>query len=352
MEIMLPTENSVVKKGEALLTARYQLSELAIKLIAIIYSGVKEDDPADKKYIIKASTIVELLGKDNKKIYTEIKNAVKEILKNPILIEDKDKKTWDMFNWVSGAKYKNGQISFYIAPNLKPYIIDIQKKYLKYSLKNILKLRGKYIIRTYEMLKNILNFADRYGLPREKVMSIEEFKKYIDAPESYRWGGSSGLKQRIVEVAKKQLKEKTDITFEYEELKHGKKVYGVKFMVSENLDNATTDKKEFPDFKEFVNLIREKYTGTGKYFGFKTINGSLYWLGIDFYGLMFAIDDNGNEKELSPSESKELYKQWYKIANTSKIYKDILSKSLNIKDVLQDPNIRIEFNNEVKKLKK
>lgn len=351
MQLILPDKNKVVKKGNSLLTARYQLSELAIKLITLIYSNIKEEDPVDKLYEIKVKDVADLLNKRNKKVYSELKIATKELIEESILIEDKENNKWEMFSWVSGAKCEKGIISFYISPGLKPYVLDIKKNYLKYQLRNILRLKGKYVIRMYEMLKNTFNLADKYNTLKEKLVTIEEFRNYIGAPESYIWGGSSGLRNRIVESAKKQFKEKTDIYFDYKEIKKGKKVYAIKFIIYKNKDNEDNEKKEFPDFKEFVNIIREKYTGTGKYFGFKTINNTIYWLGIDFYGLMFAIDDNGEEKELTPKESKELYKTWFKVVNVSTVYQDILKNSKNIKEELLNPEKRTQFNEEVKNLK-
>ena len=92
MALIVPSKDMEVKKSEVLLKARYQLGELAIKLVSIVYSNVKRSDEIGKDYQIKVSDIAKLMNKNYGEMYNLLKEATDELLENPIKIENKEKK--------------------------------------------------------------------------------------------------------------------------------------------------------------------------------------------------------------------------------------------------------------------
>ena len=238
-EMIELNKNYIVTKGEKLLKARYQLGELALKLISIIYSNVRRSDEVGKDYQIKVSDIAKLMNKNYGDIYKLLKEATDQMLENPIKIDlnesdDPKKKKWVKFNWISDALYENGIITFTISKRLKPFILDLQKKFVQYRLENILNLKGTYVIRLYEILKDIYNKKSRYEIKPEYIISVAELKEMLEIPKSYQY--SSGIKIRILEKAKKQFLKHTDLCFEYEEIKEGKKVTHLKFILMPNMN--------------------------------------------------------------------------------------------------------------------
>jgi plasmid replication initiation protein len=229
------SKDNYVTKSEALLKARYHLRELALKLISIVYSNVKRSDEIGKEYEVKVIDIANLMNKNYGEMYNLLKNAVDELLSSPVRIEDKEKKEWVAFNWISDAKYQDGVISFTISKRLRPFILDLQEKFLKYKLENILSLRGTYVIRLYEILKDKFNEKSRYSKKTEFILSVKELREMLEIPRSYQY--SSHIKKLILEKAKKQFEKFTDITFDYEEIKTGRKVNVIKFIIKENFKN-------------------------------------------------------------------------------------------------------------------
>jgi plasmid replication initiation protein len=196
MSLIIPNENMAVRKSEVLLNARYQLSELALKLISIIYSNVKRSDEIGKDYKIKVNDIAKLINKDYGNIYTYLKKVVDEMLESPVSIEIEKGKEWVKFNWISDAYYKDGIITFCISKRLKPYILELQQKFVKYKLENILNLKGVYAIRLYEILKDIFNQNTKYNKRAEKIYELYEFREMLQIPKSYSYGNSSGIKKK------------------------------------------------------------------------------------------------------------------------------------------------------------
>jgi len=336
MSLIIPSKDMEVRKSEALLRARYQLGELAIKLVSIIYSNVKRSDEVGKEYQIKVSDIAKLMNKNYGEMYNLLKEATDELLENPIRIEDKEKKRWVMFNWIADALYQDGVISFTISKRLKPYILELQQKYLKYRLENILNLRGTYVIRLYEILKDILELNLRYGNKAEKIVSVNELREILEIPKSYPWGGSSGIRSRILDKAKQQLEAHTDIIFEYEEIKTGRKVTHLKFIIRPNPAKLQTDNRTqqnyFKNRITFVALLRKNYSGNGKFFGFKMVDGVNYWLGLDKQGLVYGWNKD-DIKDFNAVESAGVYDIWLKIAQNSDIYKQLVEQSVDLREL-------------------
>ena len=327
-----------VKKSEAIVKARYKLSPLAIKFISVVISNLKRSDDVNEEYVVKVKDFKELTGQKTKRIYELIDEALNDLLKNPLTIPlGDDKNSILKANWVSGAVYNEGEVRFMIYPPLRPFLLEVKEKYLKYRLENILSLRSSYVIRLYEILKDWLELNKRYGNKAEKIISLGEFRQMLEIPKSYQYGNSSGIKQRILEKAKTELAEHTDLIFNYEEIKTGRKVTHLHFYIRPNPKNIQTDNRiqenYFKSRKAFVALLRQNYSGNEKFWGFKNMDGVNYWLGLDNDGLVYGWNEKEGIKDFNAVESAKIYDTWLKIAQNSPIYQELVSDGVCLKEL-------------------
>ena len=327
-----------VKKSEAIVKARYKLSPLAIKFISVIISNLKRSDDVNEEYVLKVKDFKELTGQKTKRIYELIDEALNDLLKNPLTIPLGDEKNSILkANWVSGAVYNDGEVRFMIYPKLRPFLLEVKEKFLKYKLENILPLKSSYVIRLYEILKDWLELNMRYGNKAEKIVSVNEFREMLEIPKSYQY--SSHIKKLILEKAKVELAKHTDVLFDYEEIKTGRKVTHLKFIIRPNPKKLQTDNRMqnayFSSRKNFVSLLRKNYSGNGKFFGWKTIEGKNYWLGMDKNGLVYGTA--GEEiKDFNGVESAKIYDLWLKIAQNSDLYKQLIEQSISLKEIAEN----------------
>jgi len=254
--------NDIVRKSEFLVKARYRLNPLALKFITTIIANLKRSDEIDKKYTFKVKDFADLMNVTYHDIYAEMEEAVEELLKKPLHI--KEQSGWLKVNWISSARYKDGEgtISFRIDPDLRPYLLAVQEKFLQYRLENILKLRSGYIIRLYEILKDWYNTLERYNGTKkvEKIVELKWLRETLEIPNSYQY--SSGIKLRILQKAKQELLIHTDIKFNFEEIKTGRKVTHIKFKIEENTKNSNSEKDKYSFMKtlrSFINYLRKHY---------------------------------------------------------------------------------------------
>ena len=255
--------NLEVKKADAIVRARYKLNPLSLKFITALIAGLKRSDDINEEYVFKVKDFKELTGLKRKDLYWAVKEVMKELLDKPLHIPTDD--GFIMCNWVSGGHYIEdaGEVRFMIYPKLRPYLLEAQKKFLKYRLENILSLRSGYSIRMYEILKDIYEEKKRYNRATEKIFSLEDLRKMLEIPRSYNYGGKGGIKDRILEKAKEELAKHTDIKFDYKEIKTGRKVTHLKFTIKSNspADRPTkkiTNKKQ-SKFKELETKLNTQY---------------------------------------------------------------------------------------------
>ncbi len=223
-----------VIKSDTIVRARYRLNPLSLKFITVLIAGLKRSDDINQIYSFSVKEFKELTGLKRKDLYWAVKEAVREILEKPLYIpKDEDSNSFLMLNWVASAEYKEGEgvVEFEISKKLRPYLLSLKERFLKYKLENILSLANGYSIRLYEILKDWLEMNKRYGKKAEKIVSLEEFRETLEIPKGYKYGN---IKERILEKAKRDLAKKTDITFTYEEIKTGRKVTHIKFIITDN----------------------------------------------------------------------------------------------------------------------
>ena len=342
-KIIQISEDLEVKKADVVVRARYKLNPLSLKFITTLIAGLKRSDDINEVYQFKVKDFQELTKLKRKDLYWAVKEALKELLEKPLYIpkgKDKNDNSFLMLNWVASAEYKEGEgiVEFEISNKLRPYILEAQKKFLKYKLENILSLRSSYSIRLYEILKDWFELYNRYGNKAERIISLDELKQILEVPKSYNYGGKGGIKDRILNKSKQELENNTDIIFSYEEIKTGRRVTHLKFYIRENKKNAKQIKNiknnYFKSRKAFVSLLRKKYSGNGKFWGWKTIDNKNYWLGLDKEGLVYATGQG--IRDFNAVEAERLYDLWFKIAKNSSLYQEIVSEGACIKDVTEN----------------
>lgn len=213
----------IVTKSNKLINSNYDLSTQEQKIILTLASMVQPQDIEFKEYDFKIKDFMELLNIDNKASYSRIPKITKELMKK--VFEVKEGTDRLQLAWICSARYKTkeGRVILKFAPDLKPYLLELKGLHTSYKLKNILSLKGKYSIRLYEILKSNL-------FKKHITIELEELKNIVCAKEK-AYSIYNNFKLRVLLQAQKELKEKTDILFDFEEIKTGRKVTSIKFML-------------------------------------------------------------------------------------------------------------------------
>ena len=215
-------ENNIVSKSNTLIEANSRLNLVEQKMLLCLASNIEPNDRDFKTYTFPIKQFHDLLGLNGSTKYTELSKITKELLSK--VIEIRAGEELIQVSWLSSAIYNRnkGTIDMRFDPLLKPFLLELSSKFTSYRLANVVKLKSTYAIRIYELLK-------QYEDLRERTISLENLRYYLDAMDVYP--NYTNFKQRILKPSQKELNQKTDISFEFEEIKLGRKVQKIRFII-------------------------------------------------------------------------------------------------------------------------
>lgn len=216
---------SLVVKSNYLVEASYSLSTQEQRIILILASLVKPDEQDFHRYKIEVKEFNRLVGIKNESGYAETKEVTKKLLKRVVVIKNIADKTELQIGWLASAEYFDGKgyIELEFSPKLKPYFLALKECFTQYQLKNVIALKRSYSIRIYELLKQYEKIGERY-------FEIDHLKYILGIEEDkYKYYGH--FKDKVINPAKKELNNKTDIYFDFKEKKKARKVIGLYFFI-------------------------------------------------------------------------------------------------------------------------
>ncbi len=218
---------SVVKSNK-LIEAKYKLTLNEQRLVLLLTSLIKPEDEEFKDYFINLSELKEMLGIKSNDFNRQIKGITKDLLKNPLSIQEENKTI--QVNWISSATYfdNEGIVSLHFDPALKPYLLQLKKHFTAYELDNVFKLKSIYSIRLYELLLKEFNYYKQ--TKTVFIFKLIELKEKLGI-EKKEYSQIGEFKSRVLNSAQKELKAKSDIYFEYEGIKKGRKIVKIKFQI-------------------------------------------------------------------------------------------------------------------------
>lgn len=243
-------EKNLVSKSNELINTRYNLNLQEQKLILTLASMVQPDDSDFKSYNFKVKEFMDLLEIKDKSTYKNLDKVIKSLMEKTFVIK-KDSGEYIRLAWLSSAKYFKGNVTLEFSANLKPYLLMLKENYTSYKLENILKLKSCYSVRIFEILKSNL-------YKKNLIIDLETLKYLLQADKkTYNLYGK--FKEKILLKSQIELKEKTDIYFEFEEIKIGRKVTALKFYIKSNKENRALPKENIIDIsKENSEIVEDE----------------------------------------------------------------------------------------------
>ena len=238
-------ENYLVTKANTLITSNYDLSLEEQRIILTLASTVQPSDEDFKPYRFKIKDFMELLGVEAKSKYSVIPKVTKELMQKVLEIKQDNKII--QVAWLSSTVYEKGSgtVELEFSPKLKPFMLGLKEFYTSYRLKNVLELKGKYSIRMYEILKS-------NEFKKAAEIEVDDLRKILKA-DTGSYLVYQNFRNRIILQAQKELKEKTDISFSFEEIKTGRKVTSLKFYINPNKPDKALNEVSVTSLSETEN---------------------------------------------------------------------------------------------------
>lgn len=184
---------------------------------------IQPEDEDFKPYRISLNELADFLGINKNHIYADCKKITKKLLEKVVEIQEPGRLL--QTHWVSSADYIDGtgQVSLTFDPLLKPYLLQLKGNFTSSKLEMLLSFKSQYTMRMYTLLKQYERLKVReielQQLRDVLGIRVHQYKKYND------------LKKDILESTQKEFKAKSDIYFEFDEIKCGRRVSAIRFHI-------------------------------------------------------------------------------------------------------------------------
>jgi len=276
---MVKSKNLIVKSN-FIVEASYKLTLGEQRVIYVLTSMIKHDDKEFKTYRLTVKEFAEILGTKNKDMYSRVSQYVEGLRERDLTIIKQ--KSILKTKWLSSAEYfiEDGYVELCFDPKLKPYLLMLKERFTKLSLNQMVSFNSQYSGRIYELLKQYEKIGKRtFKLDELRVLlgiGFDEYKQY------------GLLKQRILNKAKEEINSNSDLKIDFEEIKKGRKVESIRFIIKTNLkaisevcatkEGECTNEEE-KDHTELINKVKsafkENITGKEAEFILNTANGDI-----------------------------------------------------------------------------
>ena len=215
MELQKSPSEKKIKQHNTITSGRYDFSACQLDVLFMLLASLDESDELGKEYHIRVKDIELITGR--KWNYQQLKEGNEGMMSRVFEIQmPQGLRQIVLFTTV---QYLDGTGSFYMKINedARPYFFDLKNNFTLLELKSVLGCSSKHAKRLYSLacqwrgtgghtysigeLKEMLGLKDPKGKEPEQYERVNDFQKYV------------------LDVAKKQINEQTDIVFDYELLK-------------------------------------------------------------------------------------------------------------------------------------
>lgn len=256
MEIVPISEKDskdLIYKSNNLINSKYNITLIQARFIAFVSSLINAYDDDFFTYSIRVQTILKFLKIDRKNL-NWLSESLKQLLTTMICLENSEK-VEEYTTFLSHFKLDkaNDILEFSFHRSLKPHYLQLKNNFTKLEQYN--KFESVYTLRFYEWLEYNISLYDIYKNSKYNIIEItldellEKFtsrykkkNKKFEIPGSYKI--YNRFKEKVLEVAKNELKAKSDISFEYEEIKVNRAVKSLVITITKNEERILKEFKE------------------------------------------------------------------------------------------------------------
>ena len=245
--------NKLVAQSRRLIEGRYNFTIWELRLYLKMVEMIQRSDTDFQEYRIYFKDLVGEYGGNSRNEYKVIQESADKLLRKIIKLEYVENGTEMIVKTqlLSSAKYpkdwrendENAYLELSFNPYLKPYLLDLKGNFLLYDRRNILKLKSKFSVRIYQLLKSYERKTNDSIVVEYEVKELRKMLLVNDEGNPIKqYRDYTAFKKRVILQAQKELQEHTDIAFSFDEIKKGKRINKIRFFVQKNRKQKTKEK--------------------------------------------------------------------------------------------------------------
>lgn len=223
-------DGKVSIRNDAIIAKQTPMTIQEARLLRLVIMQVSQYDEDLMEYEVSINEIADFIGVSYQNVHNEVRSVCEKLASQKITVKtDSAKESWSYRPWMALIEYNDGKIRLALNKYVKPYVMEFHELFTQYEMNDILQLRSYYALRIYEILKM------KYTSCRKKKntfdFTIEELREMTSTENKHNQIGH--FKKKVIDIAEREINEKTDINITAEMLKRSRKYIGIRFTVTE-----------------------------------------------------------------------------------------------------------------------
>jgi len=216
-----------VAKSNRLIQGQFGWSLTEHRIATMLIAQIDRGDKDFELQTLKISDFLKQTGIQGRRIYDEAEEICKNLLDSRIDIRtftEEDGRHYKGINPFDTCEYVEGkgEIRARFTKSMRPLLLRLKKRFTTYQLHNYARLSSRYSIRIFEYLKM------REDL-RSVTWTVDHLRDVLGCQNKY--SRFSDFKRRVLETARKDIKETCEIYFTYHVERDGQIPVSITFTI-------------------------------------------------------------------------------------------------------------------------
>ena len=230
---LFDTRTRVVKSNQ-LIQSRMAWTKLEHRVVAMMIAQLQKEDDRFTQQRVYIKDLADLTGRSGKSLYDQAEEICQKLLDQKVHVREvteDGRRHYKGYNCMSSCEYieGSGYILAKFNDDMRPLLLQLKERFTQYKLRSFMRLSSQYSMRIYELLKM------REGL-RFLRISMQELREILCCEDSYK--RFVDFRRFILDKSREELKEKTDIYFNYQVERKGQRPVRITFVIKQTEDDA------------------------------------------------------------------------------------------------------------------
>jgi plasmid replication initiation protein len=237
------TGKEVVVQHNVFLDSPKNLTLQEYKLFMFLISKINPECSDFSTFRVTAIEFAKAIGVENSTyIYRDLQAVAKRLMERVVKISRPESNLIIQTHLISSIYYwcGEGYVDIKISDEMKPYFLNLKREFTQYKLSQITTLSSVYAIKIYELLK-------KQEILGKRTFFIDDFRKKLDM-QSNQYIKISNLKNKVLDISKREINSKTDIKINFKFIKAGRKITAIEFDIK-----SKAEKKDNQENLYFLN---------------------------------------------------------------------------------------------------
>lgn len=217
----------------------------------MLISQLKKNDEVFSLQRVYIKDLLDLSGTKSRDVYDRAEEICQKLLDQKVHVRtqtEDGRRVYQGYNCMSTCRYVEGSgyIEAKFNDDMKPFLLQLRKRFTMYKLQNFMRLSSQHSMRMYELIKM------REGLTYLRI-SVKELREILCCEHTY--DRFSDFKRYVLEKARKELKDVCDVYFTYKVEREGRTPVRINFMIHQHGGNGEANEPSLEPAKNVQSRL-------------------------------------------------------------------------------------------------